>query len=56
MSAATILLRKARDYRALKEEHAAEPEERRYYEIVELLLREVADALERSECESSEAA
>jgi hypothetical protein len=43
------LRRKADEYRALGEEHAT-PGNRVYYQLVELLLRELADALDDEPC------
>jgi hypothetical protein len=48
-SAAELLRRKADDYRALGQEHASDPRDRAVYELVELTLRELADALEDAE-------
>lgn len=55
-TAAEILRRKADDYRALGEEHTTDPRDRAVYELVELTLREIADALESAERELLEAA
>lgn len=50
-SAADLLRRKADDYRALAGEHAATAGEKVPYRLLELTLREVADALEQAEIE-----
>ena len=47
-SVAELLRRKADDYRALGEEHASDPRDRAIYELVELALKEIADALEEA--------
>jgi hypothetical protein len=48
-SAADLLRRKADEYRALGEEHAANKAELVPYKLVEIALREVASALEVEE-------
>lgn len=48
-SAAELLRRRADDYRALGEEHATDPRDKAVYELVELALKEIADALEEAE-------
>lgn len=48
-SAAELLRRKADDYRALGQEHAVDARDRAVYELVELTLRELADALEEAD-------
>ena len=48
MTAPELLRRRADDYRALGEEHACSERERVVYELVELVLRELADVLEEA--------
>ena len=45
---AELLRRKADDYAALGEEHTSDPRDRAVYELVELTLKELADALEEA--------